>query len=141
LKVNEYLYRRADIEDVARAHLLAAEKAATLGFGRYVISATSPFVAADLSKLRSDVGSVVRRHVPGFAAVYRKRGWSLPRAIERVYVNERARRELGWRPMYDFPSIIERLSCWQDYRSELAGEIGSKGYHAERYSDGPYPTE
>jgi len=140
LKVNEYLYRRADIEDVARAHLLAAEKAATLGFGRYVISATTPFVAADLAQLRADVGSVVRRHVPGAEAIYRERGWRLPHAIERVYVNERARRGLGWQPMHDFQSIIERLSRSQDYRSELAGEIGSKGYHAERFTDGPYPT-
>ena len=61
LKVNEYLYRRADIEDVASAHLRAAKKAATLGFGCYVISATTPFVEADLSTLRRDAASVVKR--------------------------------------------------------------------------------
>jgi UDP-glucose 4-epimerase len=141
LKVNEYLYRRADIEDVARAHLLAAEQAPALGFARYVISATTPFLEDELPQLRSDAASVVKRHVPGCEAVFRARGWRLPEAIERVYVNARARRELGWHPLYDFSSIIERLARSQDYRSELAREVGSKGYHAERFAEGPYPTE
>ena len=43
LKVNELLYRRVDIEDVVSAHLLALERAPAIGFGRYIISATSPF--------------------------------------------------------------------------------------------------
>ena len=141
LKVNEYLHRRADIEDVARAHVLAAMKAASLGFARYVISATAPFVAADLPQLRTDAASVVKRYVPGFEAEYRKRGWKLPQSIERVYVNERARRELGWRPKYDFSTLIECLERGEDYRSELAREVGSKRYHAERFTEGPYPTE
>jgi len=141
LKVNEYLYRRADIEDVACAHVLAAQKAATLGFARYVISATTPFVAADLPQLRADAASVVRRCVPACQAEYQKRGWRLPQAVERVYVNARARRELGWRPKYDFSTLIERLERGEDYRSELARAVGVKGYHAERFTEGPYPTE
>jgi UDP-glucose 4-epimerase len=141
LKVNEYLYRRADIEDVARAHLLAAEQAGRLGCRRYVISATTPFAATDLSELRSDAVAVVKRYVPAFEAVYRERGWRLPDTIERVYVNERARRELDWHPLYDFSTIVERVARSQDYRSSLALEVGSKGYHAERFVDGPYPTE
>src|SRR5258706_194530 len=43
LKVNELLYRRVDLEDVVGAHLLALERAPSLGFGRYIISATTPF--------------------------------------------------------------------------------------------------
>ena len=35
------LYRRADIEDVVSAHILAAEHASAIGFRKYVISATS----------------------------------------------------------------------------------------------------
>ena len=141
LKVNEYLHRRADIEDVASAHRLAAKKAATLGFGCYVISATTPFVEADLSTLRRDAASVVKRRVPSFEAIYRERGWNPPDSIERVYVNARAREELGWRPAHDFLSVVERLARSRDYRSELALEVGSKGYHAEPFVDGPYPTE
>ncbi len=42
-KANELLYRRVDIEDVVSAHLLAAERAAAIGFRKYIISATTPF--------------------------------------------------------------------------------------------------
>jgi len=38
VKVNEYLYRRVDIEDAVSAHLLALERAPKIGFGRYIIS-------------------------------------------------------------------------------------------------------
>src|SRR3954452_18562812 len=41
LKVNELLYRRVDIQDAVDAHLLALERAPEIGFGRYVISATT----------------------------------------------------------------------------------------------------
>ena len=43
LKVNELLYRRVDLEDVVDAHRLALERAPELGFGRYIVSATTPF--------------------------------------------------------------------------------------------------
>src|SRR5262249_26820482 len=43
VKVNEFLYRRVDLEDVVNAHLLAVEKAPLIGFGRYIISATTHF--------------------------------------------------------------------------------------------------
>jgi hypothetical protein len=62
--------------------------------------------------------------------------------IDRVYVNDRAREELGWRPRHDFSSLIERLRAGErDLRSPLAKLIGSKGYHAETFEHGPYPTE
>ena len=60
-------------------------------------------------------------------------------SIDRVYVNERARNELGWRPRYDFDSIIDRLKRDDDVRSPLARLVGSKGYHAEVFCDGPFP--
>ena len=62
-------------------------------------------------------------------------------SIGRVYVNDRARRELGWQPRYGFNDIIRRLRAGNDPRSPLARTIGSKGYHAEAFSDGPYPIE
>lgn len=61
--------------------------------------------------------------------------------IDRVYVNERARRELGWRPKYDFAHVIDVLHAGEDPRSPLARAIGSKGYHTEAFVDGPYPVE
>jgi UDP-glucose 4-epimerase len=139
-KANEYLYRRVDLEDVVSAHLLAAERAATIGFRKYIISATTPFGPGDLAGLRVNAPSVVRQHVPEYALEYDRRHWTMLPSIDRVYVNERARKELGWRPRYDFKSIIDRLKADDEMRSPLARMVGSKGYHAQVFSDGPYPV-
>src|SRR5918996_1098417 len=61
VKVNEFLYRRVDIEDVVSAHLLALEKVRSITFGRYIVSATTPFTPDDLQELHIDAPSVVRR--------------------------------------------------------------------------------
>ena len=140
LKVNELLYRRADIEDLVSAHLLAIEKAPRIGFGRFIVSATTPFTRDDLQNLRTDAPAVVKRYVPEFEEEYAKRGWTIPQSIDRVYVNELARRQLGWQPRHDFRSAIRSLQRLADFRSPLARAVGSKGYHAMTFSDGPYPT-
>jgi UDP-glucose 4-epimerase len=139
-KANEYLYRRVDMQDVVDAHLLAVEKAPLIGFGRYIISATTPFQPDDLADLRSDTPQVVRRRAPEYEEEYARRGWTMVPSIERVYVNELARRELGWRPRYDFRRIIERLRAGEDPRSPLARAVGSKGYHERPFENGPYPV-
>jgi UDP-glucose 4-epimerase len=129
-KVNEYLYRRVDIEDAVSAHLLALERAPALGFGRYILSATTPFTAADLPELRADAPAVVRRLFPAYAAEYARRGWRMFPSIDRVYVNARARNDLGWQPCYDFAHVLALLEAGEDFRSPLARVIGAKGYHA-----------
>jgi len=139
-KINEFLYRRVDIEDVVAAHLLAIERAPAIGFGRYIISATTPFVDSDLDALRRDARAVVARLFPDQPAEYERRQWRMFETLDRVYVNERARRELGWRPRHDFRSVLERLQQRQDPGSTLAREIGIKGYHARRFDAGPYPV-
>jgi UDP-glucose 4-epimerase len=140
VKANEYLYRRADLQDVVDAHLLALERATSVGFGRYIISATTPFQPDDLAELRVNAPLVVERRVPQYAAEYARRGWKMFPGIERVYVNERARKELGWQPKYDFQKIIDLLSAGNDPFSPLARVVGSKGYHDCKFADGPYPV-
>jgi UDP-glucose 4-epimerase len=133
LKVNEFLYRRAELEDIVNAHLLAIERAPAIGFGRYIVSATTPFTREDLRELRSDAPAVVARRVPGYENVCESREWSMLPAIDRVYDNELARVQLGWRPRYDFGYIIQRLRASEDFRSPVARAVGSKGYHAEGF--------
>jgi UDP-glucose 4-epimerase len=140
LKVNELLYRRADIEDVVTAHLLAMSKAPSLGFDRFIISATTPFTREDLPDLMGHADRLLRRRYPEHEAEYLKRGWTLPHGIDRVYVNERARTRLGWHPRYDFDFALRRLRAGEDYRSPLARAVGAKGYHAQTFADGPYPV-
>jgi UDP-glucose 4-epimerase len=139
LKVNELLYRRVDLEDVVSAHRLALERAPDIAFGRYIVSATTPFTRDDLADLRDDAPSVVARLFPQYEAVFAERGWKMFQSIERVYVNERARRELGWAPRYDFAYALERLGEGaRAVRSDLAAAVGAKGYHAE--ATGVYTT-
>ncbi len=141
LKLNELLYRRADIEDIVSAHLLAIEKAAAIGFARYIVSATTPFTRADLSELRTNAPLVVRRCAPEYEVEYRRRGWTMIQSIDRVYVNELARTQLGWQPKYDFGIALRQLRVSGEFRSPLAREIGSKGYHDRKFADGPYPVQ
>jgi UDP-glucose 4-epimerase len=129
VKVNELLYRRGDIEDMVGAHRLALERAGEIGFGRYIVSATTPFTRADLAELRADAPAVVRRLFPDYEAIYAERGWSMFPSIDRVYDNSRAREELGWAPRYDFRHALDRLAAREDPRSELALTVGAKGYH------------
>ena len=131
IKVNELLYRRVDIDDVVGAHRLALERAPEIGFGRYIISATTPFAVDDVAAVRADLPAVIRRLYPQYEDVYAQRNWKMFPSIERVYVNKHARRELGWSPRYDFGAALERLADGADPRSELALSIGPKGYHAQ----------
>jgi UDP-glucose 4-epimerase len=137
VKVNELLYRRIDLADLVDAVRCALDRAPEIGFGRYIVSATTPFARADLAALRADAPAVVRRLFPErFDAVYEARGWRMFPSIERVYVNAAARRDLGWSPRYDFGAALAALAAGEEWRSPLAVAVGAKGYHAE--STGPY---
>jgi UDP-glucose 4-epimerase len=140
-KVNEFLNRRVDIEDVVAAHLLAVAQAQSAGFAKFIISATTPFSRDDVAELRGRMANVVRRCVPDYEAEYARRGWTLPSGIDRVYVNDKARAKLGWQPRHDFPALIGRLKQDGDFQSPLARAIGSRGYHDRVFRDGPYPVE
>lgn len=140
LKANEYLYRRVDLEDVVGAHLLAMDRAPAVGFRRYIISAVTPFRPEDMAEVRVDAPAVARRHIPQYEAEYARRRWQMVSGIDRVYVSARACQELGWRPRTDFRQIVTRLAAGEDIRSPLARLVGSKGYHPQRFAEGPYPT-
>ena len=131
LKVNELLYRRVDLQDAVDAHLLALERAEEIGFGRYIISATTPFGPGDVDELHRDAPTVVARLFPDYEEVYRRRGWTMLDVIDRVYVNARAREELGWSPAYDFRRALDSLAAGEDPRSPLTLAVGAKGYHAQ----------
>lgn len=140
IKANEFLYRRVEIEDVVSAHLLAMQHARRIGFGTYIISATTPFTKADLLNLRLHATDVVKHLFPEYVELYEQLGWKMFPSLDRVYVNERARTELGWQPKYDFKHILEQIRSSNDLRSQLAVQIGVKGYHTEKFNEGPYPV-
>jgi UDP-glucose 4-epimerase len=131
LKANEILYRRVDVEDVVDAHLLALDQAPRLGFRAYVISATTPFARDHLAELRADAPALLARLFPDYPAIYRARGWRMAPSIDRVYVNARARDELGFRPRWDFARVLDHIARGEDPRSALSRTVGAKGYHRE----------
>jgi UDP-glucose 4-epimerase len=141
VKANELLYRRVDIADVISAHRLAVDRAPDLRFGRYIISATTPFTRDDLAALAHDAPAVLRRHAPAFEALYAQRGWQMFATLDRVYVNGQARRDLGWQPRHDFAHVLHCLADGRDWRSELALAVGRKPYHAQAFGHGPYPVD
>ena len=140
-QANELLYRRADLEDVAQAHLLAVDRAPALGFGRYIVSATTPFAQEDLAQLHRDAPAVLRRLFPSFEALYGARGWRMFPRIDRVYVNALARHELGWQPRHHFAQVLACLAAGREFRSPLALAVGAKGYHATTFGELPYPVD
>lgn len=141
LKVNELLFRRVDIEDVVTAHLLAMDKARDIGFDRFIVSATTPFSPSDAEELGLNAPSVLERYAPAYVDEYARRQWRMFPTIGRVYDNAHARNILGWVPKYNFKNAIDSLREGKDYRSDLAQEIGAKGYHKDVFNDGPYPVD
>jgi nucleoside-diphosphate-sugar epimerase len=109
LKANEFLYRRLTAEDAARAHIAALERAPSLGFGIFVISAPPPFSLDESEALKRDAAAVVSRHFPEAPELYRKQGWHLPRSIGRVYDPSAAEKLMGFRCNTDFASVLNAL--------------------------------
>ncbi|TFZ60327.1 NAD(P)-dependent oxidoreductase [Methylorubrum sp. Q1] len=108
-KANEFLHRRLTVEDAARAHVIALERAPQIGSDTFVLSAPSPFARADARALKEDAAGVVARLFPDAPGLYARRGWHLPRSIGRVYDASRAERVLGFRCETDFSRVLDAL--------------------------------
>ena len=109
MKANELLHRRLTVEDAARAHVAALEKAAEVGFGTFIVSAPTPFTRDECAELKHDAPAVIARHFPDAAALYAQGGWQLPAGIGRVYDSGLAERMLGFRCESDFASVLAAL--------------------------------
>jgi hypothetical protein len=94
------------------------------------VSATTPFLPSHVPHLHGDAPSVVASLFPAQPGLYAARGWRMFDEVDRVYVNDRARTVLGWQPRYDFAHVLACLQAGTDFRSPLAIEVGTKGYHA-----------
>ena len=68
-KANEFLYRLIDLEDAALALINALFACKKCDFGRYVISATTPFQRQHLVALRINPSAVVAALFPDFTAI------------------------------------------------------------------------
>ncbi|WP_075791607.1 NAD-dependent epimerase/dehydratase family protein [Massilia putida] len=109
MKANEFLHRRLTVEDCARAHVAAFDRAPALGFGLYIVSAPTPFGRADAAQLKADAPAVIAKYFPDAAALYAARGWTLPARIGRVYDAAAIERDLGFRCRTDFAAVLAAL--------------------------------
>jgi UDP-glucose 4-epimerase len=100
------LYRGVDLRDVAEAHRLALQADLHRPGAVYNIAARTPFRREDVGELKRDAGAVIRRRCPLVAEGFRRRGWPLPLSIDRVYVIDRARQELGFEPACNAESLF-----------------------------------
>jgi UDP-glucose 4-epimerase len=165
LKLNELLYRRADVEDMAQACLLAAAKAQAVvqahrltpegksSAPTFIISSPTLFVRSEVSQLTAadSIRALVLQHstcASDVETLYAANGWRLPDELDRVYDGSRAVRMLGWKPQYTFDAMVRRVLALQQagsfdphssvMGSELAAAVGRKTYHS-RLAQAAYP--
>ncbi|MEL7198141.1 MAG: NAD(P)-dependent oxidoreductase [Pseudomonadota bacterium] len=102
------LHRGVDARDVALAHW-AAVQSQTEDFGIYNISGATPFEREDCEALKADAEAVLRQKAPELAALFDRRGWSLPQSIDRVYDPAYAKHSLGWESCFGFDEVFAQL--------------------------------
>lgn len=100
------LHRGIDARDVAQAFECALT-ARLETFEAFNISGETPFVESDCQALWSNAPSVLTERSPELVRAFQSRGWKLPLSIDRVYVNLKAKRNLGWVPKYDWQHALE----------------------------------
>lgn len=118
------LHRGVDLRDVAAAHERALETQARGGARLYVTSGPTPFEPRDCVALARDAAAVLRRRVPALAAEFERRGWPLPRTIDRVYDSSAAAVGMGWRAQHGFEALLGETddgadagAGWRDART------------------------
>ncbi|HVJ03606.1 MAG TPA: NAD(P)-dependent oxidoreductase [Sphingomonas sp.] len=109
MKANELLHRRLTVEDAARAHLAALDRAPDIGFGTFIVSAPTPFRPADCVELKRNAAAVIARYFSDAPRLYTAKGWELPASIGRIYDASLAERVLGFRCETGFAAVLDAL--------------------------------
>jgi UDP-glucose 4-epimerase len=100
------LYRGVDVRDAANAHILAMKKEMA-GYEVFNISAESPFSDDETVDLLRDARGILLRHFPNIEEAFAKKGWELPKSIDRVYSIEKAKKLLDYCPCYNFDTLMD----------------------------------
>ncbi|MBQ4863999.1 NAD(P)-dependent oxidoreductase [Pseudoalteromonas sp. MMG013] len=100
--------RGIDVRDVAQAHACAVELRLP-GFKTYIISGSTPFTPKDCVMLYTDPGTLIHEKMPDLATEFRRRQWSMPCSLDRVYDSALAQTELQWQPMHGYQSVLTML--------------------------------
>ncbi|HSW72602.1 MAG TPA: NAD(P)-dependent oxidoreductase [Chlamydiales bacterium] len=101
------LYRGVHEEDVALAHELALNLPLQ-GYEMFNISCKPPFHQTDIEELKENADQVILRYFPWAKKEFIKRGWALPKTLDRVYVIDKAIKLLGYRPTNNFSEWFDK---------------------------------
>ena len=102
------MYRGLDVRDVAVAHQLAIEQNFEQ-FDIFNISAQSIFTQADLVDLKHDARKLLAERIPELVAYYAQMNWELPSSIDRVYVIDKAKALLDYKPKFNIEEMLDDL--------------------------------
>ena len=102
------LYRGVDLRDVSQAFELALQ-AQFNQFEAFNISGDTPFQEVDCVALKQSAATVLQKRVANIEADFLCRGWAVPRQIDRVYVVEKAKRQLGYAPQFGYREFMNEL--------------------------------
>ena len=102
------LYRGVDLRDVSQAFELALQ-APCNQFEAFNISGDTPFQGVDCVALKQSAATVLKKRVVNIEADFLREGWVLPRQIDRVYVIEKAKQQLGYAPQFGYRKFMNEL--------------------------------
>ena len=102
------LYRGVDLRDVSQAFELALQ-ALFNQFEAFNISGDTPFQEVDCIALKQSAATVLKKRVANIEADFLRQGWALPSQIDRVYVVEKAKRQLGYAPQFGYKEFMNEL--------------------------------
>lgn len=100
------LYRGVDVRDAATAHILAMTLKRK-GYEVFNISALSPFSRDETYDLLHDAPSILKRYFPNIDKLFAKKGWKLPKSIDRIYSIDKAKKILKYCPKFNFDTLID----------------------------------
>lgn len=105
LKANHRLYRGLDERDAAEALRLALDQSFK-NFEIFNITSGSPFKKEDVIALQHNPLEVIKKYFPDIEEIYKSKGWTLPKNIDRVYNCDKAKQMLGYNPKYTFEYLL-----------------------------------
>jgi nucleoside-diphosphate-sugar epimerase len=77
-------------------------------FEIFNISSGSPFNQSETVLLKHSPKQVILQHYPQAEEIYRAKGWEFPKSIDRVYVCDKAKKQLGYDPQYTFAYLLHQ---------------------------------
>ena len=110
------LYRGVDARDVAQAFSLGLS-ADFVQFEAINISGQTPFLPEDCECLHAQAAQVLKLRAPELVQSFAARNWPLPNSIDRVYVIDKAKSLLAYKPRFGFRELLDEMDVTDDPRA------------------------